>query len=113
MVKSLGAILEMGSGFQTCGTRHIRPIHSLAISSINPDRAKYKLILRYVQEYTDQVSVLAATMPERVMLVKTQDLGEPFIQKRIFDFVGVKGSVSGVRLNIGSVVDAQKTDFRF
>ncbi len=90
------------------------PTYSVpSYSWINPDRAKYEMIARYVREYNDQLASLETRMPKQVMLVRTDELRDPGIQKRIFDFAGVSGRVSNIELNVRSVIDAKSINFKF
>jgi hypothetical protein len=90
------------------------PTYSVpSYSWINPDRAKYELIARYVREYNARLAVLAEQNPARIMLVRTEELSEPATQRRIFDFVNVTGRVSAIKLNVRSVIDGKHTTMRF
>ena len=82
-------------------------------SWINPDRAKYELIARYVREYNARLVALAEQNPARIMLVRTEELSEPATQRRIFSFVNVNGRVSAIKLNVRSVIDAQHSTTKF
>lgn len=82
-------------------------------SWIVPDDAKYKLIRRYVREYNQQLEVLAASRAGHVILVGTDELSAAAIQRKVFDFAGVNGSVSDIILNVRSVIDAQNVNFKY
>jgi hypothetical protein len=85
------------------------PTYSVpSYSWINPDRAKYELIARYVREYNARLVGLAEHNPARIMLVRTEELSEPATQRRIFSFIHVNGRVSTIKLNVRSVFDAQR-----
>jgi hypothetical protein len=80
---------------------------------INPDRAKYELIARYVREYNARLAALAEQSPARIVLVRTEELSEPATQRRIFGFVNVTGRVSAIKLNVRSVIDGKHATMRF
>lgn len=82
-------------------------------ASINPDHAKYQMIARYIQEYNAQLAVFAASKPEQVMLVRTDELSGPAVQRRILDFVGRSGLIKEIKLNVHSVIDARADRFKF
>jgi hypothetical protein len=72
-----------------------------------PDRAKFELIARYVREYNDCMYSLAGRLPEKVMLVKTEELNDATVQKAIFDFIGMHGFVAKAQLNVGTIADGE------
>jgi hypothetical protein len=74
---------------------------------------KYELIARYVREYNAQMIALSATFPERIMLMKTEELNDSAIQRRLFEFAGVAGRTSQVRLNVRNVVDGISETLRY
>jgi len=77
----------------------------------DPDRTKYQMIARYVQEYNVQMAGLAARLPQQVLLVRTEGLSEPAVQQKIFDFAGMCGRVSEIRLNVRSLINGRS--FRY
>jgi hypothetical protein len=78
-----------------------------------PDRAKLDLIRRYVLEYNDQLAAVARRLPDRVLLLRTEELSRPSTQKRIFDFLAVEGRIAKLKLNVRDVSDGEHADFRF
>ena len=74
----------------------------------DPDGAKLGLIIRYVREYNDAMHALAQRFPAKVMLVPTESLDDAVVQKAIFDFVGLHGSVATTRLNVGTTDDGKR-----
>jgi hypothetical protein len=76
-------------------------------SERDPDGAKFELIVRYVREYNDRLHALAARWPEKIMLVRTEELNEAAAQKAIFDFAGVRGRVAKAELNVGTKADGK------
>ena len=82
-------------------------------SEREPDRVKFDLIARYVHEYNERLKAFATSMPEKFMLVKTEDLNDEAVQKAIFDFAGIHGQVAETRMNMGTTADGRKSDFKF
>jgi hypothetical protein len=82
-------------------------------SKRDPDGAKLELITRYVSEYNDKMFSIAARMPEKVMLVRTEDLNDTAAQRTIFEFAGVRGSVAKTQLNVGTIADGRDFDYKF
>jgi Sulfotransferase domain len=80
---------------------------------LDPDGAKFELIMRYVREYNDCIHLLAARLPEKVLLVKTEELNNATAQKALFDFIGMRGVVGKAQLNVGTIADGRKFDYKF
>ena len=78
-----------------------------------PDRAKLDVIRRYVLEYNEQLTAVAQRLPDRVMLLGTDELSVPAAQKRLFDFLAVEGRIAKLKLNVRDVADGEHADFRF
>jgi len=90
------------------------PTYAIPSSSErNPPRAKYRLITRYITEYNAKLRALAESMQRKVMLVPTPHISEVATQQKIFDFAGLSGQVTNVKLNIRSVQDARSPIFKF
>jgi hypothetical protein len=77
-------------------------------AALDPDRAKFELITRYVQEYNDAMQALAQRFPDKVMRVHTESLDDGALQNAIFDFVGLHGTVATTRLNVGTTDDGKR-----
>ncbi|MBV9970559.1 MAG: hypothetical protein JO228_11295 [Xanthobacteraceae bacterium] len=77
-------------------------------AAIDPDRVKRELITRYVREYNDAMHALAPRFPDRMMLVHTESLDDEAVQNAIFDFVGLAGTVTRTRLNVGTTDDGRR-----
>ena len=73
----------------------------------DPDGAKFQLIKRYVREYNDALRSLAARSPGSVMVVRTEELNDPTVQRSLFDFVGATGEIKTIRLNAGTTIDGR------
>jgi hypothetical protein len=75
----------------------------------DPDAAKAQLIVRYVEEYNNALFALRERLPEKVMLIRTEELALPTVQEKMFDFIGRRGSVPPLVLNAGTVDDGART----
>lgn len=78
----------------------------------NPDRTKLELITRYVEEYNAQLEVLAARAPDRVKLVRTDDLSSDAVQEEIFQLTKARGQTSQWKLNVKSTADGKKNQIK-
>jgi len=82
------------------------PIYPIPeISETNPDAGKRAVLARYVRDYNDQLQKLAARAPEKILLIRTDNLSQTTVQERIFTFVGLRGEPSKIVLNAGKVGD--------
>jgi hypothetical protein len=77
-------------------------------AALNPDRTKFEMIARYVQEYNDALHALAQRFPARVLLAPTESLDDEARQSAIFDFIGTNGTVADKRLNVGTTDDGKR-----
>jgi hypothetical protein len=78
-----------------------------------PDRAKLELITRYVREYNAQVETMARNAPDRVKLVRTEDLGKDSVQADIFRIARARGQTSNWRLNVKGIADGRSIQIKF
>jgi hypothetical protein len=76
------------------------------------DRAKFDLIRRYIGEYNDRLAAAAQRLPDRVLLLRTEELNRPATQKRIFEFAGVQGRTVKLKLNVRDFSEGRHADFR-
>jgi hypothetical protein len=82
------------------------PTYALpADADAQPDGVKQRLIARYVEEYNSALFALANQLPERIMLVRMEELNDPEVQNRMFNFVGLPGRVAQTALNVGTSHD--------
>jgi hypothetical protein len=68
----------------------------------DPDAARMRLIVRYIEQYNNELFAIGERLREKVMLVRTEELALPPVQEKIFEFVGFRGSVSRLVLNVGT-----------
>jgi hypothetical protein len=66
----------------------------------DPRRAKEELAYRYVTEYNERLATLAARMPERVLLLRTEELDLPSTRRRMSEFLDLPVDLSARRLNV-------------
>jgi|SRR5579864_3731774 len=79
----------------------------------DPDSVKLEMITRYVREYNETLHAHAAKRPAKIMLVRTEDLSKAEVQRSILDFAGVSGRAVNAQMNVSTVVDGRKLDYRF
>jgi hypothetical protein len=79
----------------------------------NIDQVKYELICRYIREYNERLQTLACRSPHQVKLVSTWQLNDFGVQDQIFRFLGSRGPSVAIKLNVHSVADGTKDEFRF
>jgi hypothetical protein len=79
----------------------------------DPDGAKAEVIRRYIRDYNERLQDLATRFAGRVMLIRTEELAEPAAQRMIFDFVGLPGKASQMRLNAETIADGVSRTYRF
>ena len=84
-----------------------------AYAGKDPDRAKFALVTRYLTEYNSRMEMLAVDAPDRVLLVRTEDLSRIDVQNEIFQFAGAQGRNADWRLNIRKVDDGKKNQINF
>jgi len=69
----------------------------------NRDQVKFALIKRYVSEYNARLHQMAAQMPKRVLLLRTEELDDAATRQKISEFVDRPIANSAVRLNVGTI----------
>ena len=63
-----------------------------------PDEVKFRLILRYIVSYNSTLESLSRAAPEKVKLVRTEDLSSLSTQSAIFRFIGLSGRTLQARI---------------
>jgi hypothetical protein len=89
------------------------PTYLLPDDRSNLSRSKYDLIARYIQEYTFRLEAIAARLPNQVMLLRLDELSDLAAQARVFEFIGMCGRASKIKLNVRTVADGVAPDFKF
>jgi hypothetical protein len=82
-------------------------------SAVDPDGAKRSMLERYVGEYNDALARLAESMPERVLLARTEELNSAETYARMSDFVGFELPRPEAALNVGTSADGIKPEMTF
>ncbi len=104
-----------GNWFWTSG--HWDPTYPsyepLGYTPKNPDRAKFELISRYVEEYNERLYELARNAPDSVKLVRTEELSDDRVQMEIFRFANAHGQTSTWKLNAKGTADGRKLQIKF
>jgi hypothetical protein len=83
------------------------------LSERDPDNAKSELIARYVREYNEKLQSIALQAPEKVLLVRTEELNTAAVQSAIFQFVGLNGRVIQSERNVGTTIDGRSPNLKF
>jgi hypothetical protein len=79
----------------------------------SPDRAKLELITRYAREYNAQLEKLARNAPDRIKLVRTEELGRDTVQEEIFQIAKSRGQISTWKLNVKGTADGKRNQIKF
>jgi hypothetical protein len=72
--------------------------------------AKTAMITRYVTEYNQALSALAAAHEHRVLLIRTEDLNAPTTASRLRAFVGHEVTMPAQSLNVGNDNDGAQRE---
>jgi hypothetical protein len=78
-----------------------------------PDVAKLELATRYVKEYNMLLETMARTVPDRVKLFRTEDLGTDVVQEEIFRIARARGQVAAWKLNVKGTSEGRKMQIKF
>jgi hypothetical protein len=79
----------------------------------DPTAAKETLVRRYILEYNERLMSLAARMPDRVLLLATEELDFPSTRARISDFLQMSVGSDQIRRNVGRDWDAASADYLY
>ncbi len=71
-----------------------------------------RLVTAYVEDYNRALARLAETLGARLLLLRTEELGERKTQDRILDFLGVKAPYLDKALNRGGTADGDSQALR-
>jgi hypothetical protein len=82
-------------------------------SGADPDAAKRSMLERYVGEYNAALVRLAETLPERVLLVRTEELNSAETYAQLSDFLGVELPQPTAALNVGTNADGMDPEMIF
>lgn len=78
----------------------------------NVAAAKVAMIERYVNEYNQTLRSLAQAFPDRVLLIRTEDLNDPDTMTRISALVGLPLSMPAAALNAGTIHDGDGEQYK-
>jgi hypothetical protein len=79
----------------------------------NPDEARESMIRRYITDYNDRLKALAQRMPERMALLRTEELSEPSTLRQISQFLGLRITDVPIHRNLGRREDNVESGFWF
>jgi len=90
------------------------PSYSVNVELVpDPDTAKAAMIERYVREYNQSLRQLAEIDPQRVLLVRTEDLASPATTARLNSLVGLPVTMPRSPLNAGGTRDSDQRSYTF
>ena len=78
----------------------------------SPDFAKLELIKRYVHEYNAQIERMSNNSPDRVRLVRTEELSRAAVRQEIFQFANTFGPTLPFKLNVKRTTDGKKIQIK-
>ena len=71
----------------------------------NKDSVKRDLARRYIVEYNETLQAISASQPERLLVVRTEELDAPATRQKISDHIGCPVASEAVRLNNAGSLD--------
>jgi hypothetical protein len=78
----------------------------------DPEPAKAALVRRYVDEYQQTIGRLAAAHPQRILVLRTEELNDSVTSARLSAHVGTQVTIPEAGLNAGTVSDGESEHFR-
>jgi hypothetical protein len=75
----------------------------------DPDAARAQLIVRYVEEYNDELFGVCDRLPDKVMLIRTEELALPAVHEELFEFIGFRADIPRLVFNAGTTDDGAQT----
>jgi hypothetical protein len=79
----------------------------------DPVAARERLIRRYVTDYNNRLKALAERMPERMLLLRTEELSESSTARKVSQFIGLRVAEVPVHRNIGRKESNVESGFWF
>jgi hypothetical protein len=90
------------------------PTYAMPGSPISdPDIAKRSMLVRYVTEYNDALERLAEAIPQRVLLVRMEELNSAATYARMSEFLGFELPQPDSALNVRTSSDGTKPEMTF
>ncbi len=77
------------------------------------ENARLEMVTRYVTEYNQALSALAQSDPQRVLLVRTEEMNDPETAQRISEHINQPIVVPTSALNVGTNTDGAQQSFWF
>jgi hypothetical protein len=98
--------------WQTYHDDPLRPHYELPENARkDPDAARESLMRRYFTDYNNRLKALAERMPERMLLLRTEELSEPSTLGKISQFLGLRVIEVPIHRNIGRMEDHVESGF--
>ena len=79
----------------------------------DPDAARESQMRRYVTDYNNRLKALAERMPERMLLLRTEELSEPSTLREISQFLGLRIAEVPIHRNLGRKESNVESGFWF
>jgi hypothetical protein len=76
----------------------------------HPRRAKEMLTRRYIEEYNQRMTQLASRLPDRILLLSTDELDSAHARARISEFLQLRVGTDQIRYNVGRDSDPGSAD---
>jgi hypothetical protein len=100
--------------WQTYHGDPLRPHYELPENTRkDPNGARDIMIRQYVTDYNNRLKFLAERTPERMLLLRTEDLSEPSTRREISAFLGFHITEVPIHLNVGRMESNAEGGFWF
>jgi hypothetical protein len=80
----------------------------------NPDRAKWQMIVRYLDTYNSLLTPMATRLQSRFFMLRTELLNDPRALNELYDYIGVrqKNDTKMINCNVRSIKDGGLESFK-
>jgi hypothetical protein len=100
--------------WQTYHGDPLRPHYELPENARkDPNAAREGMIWRYVTDYNNRLNALAKQMPDRMLLLRTEELSEASTRRQISQFLGHGVTEVPIHLNLGRMESNLESGFWF
>jgi len=82
-------------------------------AAANPDAAKQQMVEDYVRQYNARLEELAEQFPQRVVLIRTEDLNREETGVRLSEFIGQEVRMPERALNVGGTADSDRHEMTY
>ena len=80
----------------------------------NPDRAKWQMIIRYLDLYNSRLNFIATRLEGKFFILRTELLNDPHTLSDLYDYIGAKpkNGVMTINCNVRSIEDGGAESFK-